>query len=163
MAKKCSICSIFQQHALVIENLANEPRSAEFPEAFEKLIALEMKQNEPAGDSAMQCPECGLVYEYSRCTPGGSNDAMQTFIVEKLEPMMKHGSHLRKNVLQKQKPVEFTPEFKCPACGCEDIECVDAGNIYGEVFITLKCTKCGCEDTLDEYQLMNWRHPDFHG
>ena len=158
MARICKTCGIFQKEGWIIENPADESSANEFPEAFHKLVSIQIKQKEDESHYYLQCPDCGLVYEYQKSSPGGSYDAMRTWIVEKLIPVMKHGMHLRKNISPKTMPVEVVKEFICPYCKSYDIEVVNAGNIGGEVFITLKCRKCGVDDTLDQYQLMNWKN-----
>lgn len=140
-----------------MENLADEPRQDDFPDAFGKLTAFEMKQNGNEDHSIYQCPKCGYMYEYMVSMPGGSYDAMRTWIVERLTPMMKNGKHLRKNIPPKPKQYEEVHEFVCPACRSYDVDCDQAGIIGGEVFLSLKCNKCGNEDTVDEYQLIAWR------
>jgi len=155
--KLCPVCGKFQKNGWTVENLANEPGRESFPDEFDKLIPIEPKADDPKKISILQCPNCGLVYEYRTFTPGGSYDAMLNWIVESLTPLMKKGKHLRKNIPPKPPAFEKIREFICPICQSEDIDCLNAGIIGGETFITLKCTKCGIEDTLDEYQLMSWR------
>ncbi len=161
MDKSCRICGLFQKEGWTVENRADGPVMEKFPEEFHSLLTYEVK-NEGTHEgyyreSTLQCPRCGRIYNYECRLPGGSYDAMVTWVVERLTPVMKKGKHMQKNIPPKPEKVESVPEFVCPACGSEKIECVNAGNIGGEVFIELKCLQCGNDGLLDEYQLMNWR------
>lgn len=160
--KKCSICGKFQNDGWIVENPADEPGVESFPDEFNKLLKYRVKREGTLEgyhtDEILQCPECGLLYEYSCTLPGGSYDAMRTWVVERLLPVIKKGKHLRKDPPPPQPEYEEVHEFICPACNSLDVECVNAGIIGGEVFISLKCRQCGNEDTLDQYQIISWRN-----
>ena len=162
MTKKCTICGIFQAEEWTVENPADESGMEKFPDDFDNLLAYEViKEGTCEGyysEKILQCPKCGLLYGYSCFLPGGSYDAMRTWVVEKLVPMIKNGKHLRKNPPPKQMKYEEIHEYSCPSCKSSDVNCVNAGNIGGEVFISLKCNQCGNEDTLDDYQISSWRN-----
>jgi len=162
MKNKCKICRIFQEKEWIVENLADENGLEKFPDNFDKLLPYEViKEGSYEGYNSkkiLQCSKCGLLYEYSCFLPGGSYDAMRTWVVEKLVPMTKNGKHLQKNLPPKQIQYEEIHEYICPVCKSLDVDCVNAGIIGGEVFISLQCKECGNENTLDEYQISSWRN-----
>lgn len=162
MTDKCKICGIFQKEGWIVENLADEDGLKKFPDNFDNLLTYKViKEGTYEGyysEKILQCSECGFLYEYSCSLPGGSYDAMKTWVVEKLAPMIKKGKHLRKNPPPKQIEPEKFHEYICPACKSLDVECVNAGIIGGEVFISLKCNQCGIDDTLDQYQISSWKN-----
>ncbi len=161
MAKPCRICGIFQKEGWTVENIAGEPASEKFPDEYDRLITYNVaKEGNFEGyykESTLQCPECGFLYSYACSLPGGSHDAMRTWIVEKISPMLKHGKHMKKNVSRK---IEITAaaesEYRCPTCGSGDVEQTGGGSLGGQVFFSVKCNNCGDEDTLDEYQQGRW-------
>jgi ribosomal protein L37AE/L43A len=138
-----------------VENPADEPASDRFPEQYERLITRTVKQEGQYAESTLQCPECGRLYSYKRSLPGGSYDAMRTWIVERLSPLLKHERHVQKPV-PKLEPGPATRPYRCPVCGSTDVDDVGAGTLGGQVFFSVKCNSCGTEDTLDEYQQGDW-------
>jgi len=142
----------------LVENPADEPAVDSFPGAFNDWLRRE--ENTDGSRSVLQCPRCGRLYEYTRSLPGGSYDAMRTWIVERLKPLMKKGKHLRKNPPAPPGPVEEPAnQYRCPVCGSLDVEQTTGGSIGGEVFFGVKCNACGTEDLLDTYQQSTWLLP----
>ncbi len=102
---RCSICGTFQKDGWKIANTPDEPFASEFPAEFGKLIGEGTPPDPECGllfthrdQATLTCPECGLMYTYTRHLPGGSEDAMVTWIVERVEPLVKHGRHRRKEL-----------------------------------------------------------------
>lgn len=142
----------------LVENPADEPAEDRFPPAFHDLI---VRDNKSDGSRAvLQCPRCGLLYEYTRTMPGGSYDAMRTWIVERLTPMMKKDKHIRKDPPKETEPRVAAPsQYRCPVCGSLDVDQTSGGSLGGEVFFGVKCNSCGAEDLLDTYQQDTWLLP----
>lgn len=155
---QCNLCCKFQIDGWTIENEKDEETPACFPKEYQELVVVESSLSNGHGKEILQCPKCGLMYEYTISYPGGSYDAIITIILESIMPIFKNRKHLRKNVPTRQNIKEDKiKEYECPNCKSDEIDVVAAGIIGGETFISLKCNHCGNEDTLDEYQIIIWK------
>lgn len=150
---KCNTCGTLQPDGWEIENEPGEPGQDGFPPAWDALEFVGKKEPSSTDEALYRCPECGGYYIYSRSIPGGSYDAMKTWIVERLRPVS--AEEAGKFALP-EPPRETVVSRRCPKCHSADVQRIGGGAIGGEVFITLKCGHCGFEDTLDEYQLDDW-------
>ena len=156
MSESCAICSVFTDKGWETENTPDSPSKDRFPENFGQLN-LYKDFNSFDFRRILLCPECGSYFLYTRTTPGGSYDAMKTYIVERLIPITAAEVH---ELIQKKEnsiqEIRETSDKRCTHCKRFSVETISAGTIGGEYFCTLKCAQCGFEDTVDETQLEDW-------
>ncbi len=156
MQDGCRICGMFKNDGWEIENTPENLYSDKFPDTF-GYLTLYKDFNHIDIFQILLCPECGSFYLHTRSTPGGSYDAMKTYIVEKLRPLTPDEvEKYINNSEQSEKITGSTDGVRCPKCKSSNADKVYSGSIGGEVFMSFKCSNCGFEDTVDEYQLSDW-------
>ena len=151
-AEKCSACGDLS-NGWVVENAidGSGPPDPGFPPSFQKLS---LYRELPSGDirQILHCDSCGLYCIFTRSMPGGSLDALRTYIVQSVKPL----SDDEFQELIHPRPSEVEVSLRCPRCKSDNAERSGGGAIGGEVFFSYQCNNCGFTDTVDEYQMPDW-------
>ena len=105
MQSHCKLCSELKE-SNHIENKADLTYSTHasfFPDSFYKLKSILNEDSESYADNnakLLKCPECNQYFLWEEWTPGGSDDAMTTYIHESLRRINnKEAIHFMKNLL----------------------------------------------------------------
>ncbi|MBL8019644.1 MAG: hypothetical protein JNM27_08280 [Leptospirales bacterium] len=149
----CAICSIFQKEGWETENQPGD-FSDHFPDSFQRLIEVH-DAGYAVPNKIYQCPDCQRYFHYTRTTPGGSLNATQTYIVDRLAPISENEARERQRA-NPESTHHTSNDPRCPRCKSYNVAKLDSGAIGGEVFISYGCLDCGHEDFLDEYSLGTW-------
>ena len=150
MTPICSICGIFQNEGWELENTFSNQYADLFPENYHMLdlyFDLENSRNE----RILQCPLCESFFSYQCTVPGGSYDAQQTYIIQRLIPISKQEADNLIATKQNQSAEPTTSEFKCSKCHSSNIVKTNSGTIGCEAFVFYECQDCGTTITIDGY------------
>ena len=89
MQSHCKLCYELKEsnHIENKANLTDSTHASFFPDSFYKLKSILNKDYESYADNnakLLKCPECYQYFLWEELTPGGSDDAMTTYIHESL-------------------------------------------------------------------------------